>query len=265
MNFMSLIAFLFAGTVLWYGVFSSGNSEVFINLHAILIVIGGTIAAAAISFQVDRIFLLFGAFFRRVILGRKLNYVKIIEDIIILADIYRTRQNELDKAIQETSDPFLKESMTAIVDQVLNKEQLLRVLRMRVNTIYQRQVEEMMKFRTVGKYPPAFGLMGTTLSMITLLQKLGQSGGQKMIGPSMAIGLVATFYGLALANLVFNPVSENLHDSARETRLKNMIIVEGIRLILENANALVLAEELNSFLLENERVDWKKTQARKAA
>ena len=33
---------------------------------------------------------------------------------------------------------------------------------------------------------------------------------------------------------------------------------EGVRLIAERTNPIVLAEELNSFLLPSERIDWKK-------
>lgn len=265
MNLLSVVAFVLAGGVLSFGVFTSDNAGVFLNTHALLIVIGGTIAAASISFQIDRLFLLFKTFFQRVIRGHKEDYVKLIQELMVLADAYRTHSPEFERLVGRATDPFMKEAMNALQDEVLDHDTLVRVLRMRVQTTYQRQEEEMFKFRTVGKYPPAFGLMGTTISMITLLQKLGQPGGQKMIGPAMAIGLVATFYGLALANLVFNPISENLHDSAKQTRTKNFIIIEGIRLILQGTNPVVLAEELNSFLLPGERVDWKKFSGMKKA
>lgn len=266
MNIYSIVAFILAGCVLAYGVSSADGAAYFLNSHAIFIVVGGTIAAASISFQMDRVLLLFRIFFRGVIRGRKQNYSALIEELMILAQERRTGSVDFEKRVQESQDPFLKEAFTVLLDEVLGPQALLRVLRMRVNTIFQEHVEDMLRFRTIGKYPPAFGLMGTTLSMISLLQKLGQPGGQKLIGPSMALGLVATFYGLALANLVFNPISENLHDRAKEIRLKNQIIVEGISLIMKNVNPLELAEELNSYVLAGQRIDWKIAQkAKKAA
>ena len=260
MNLMSIIAFLLAGAVLAFGIISSGNIDVFFNEHAFLIVVGGSVAAAAISFQIDRIFILFKVFFKRVLQGRKLDYVKLIRELMTIGEAFRKRSPELEKLIKTNTDYFLKEAFTLVQEELLEEDVLIRILRTRVNTNFQRQMEEMIKFRTVGKYPPAFGLMGTTLSMISLLEKLGQPGGQKLIGPSMAVGLVATFFGLALANLVFNPISENLQDSAKENRLKNLIIVEGIRLILQGTNPVILAEELNSFLIPSERIDWKKIE-----
>ena len=258
MNLKSIGAFLLAGIVLGFGIFSSGNVDIFVNQHAILIVVGGTVAASAISFQIDRIFVLFKVFFKRVIQGRKLDYVKLIQELMVIGEAYRKKSPGLEKMINDNSDHFLKEAFLLLQEELLEEDVLIRILRTRVSTNFQRQMEEMNKFRTVGKYPPAFGLMGTTLSMISLLQKLGQPGGQKLIGPSMAVGLVATFFGLALSNLVFNPVSENLQDSAKENRLKNLIIVEGIQLILQGTSPIILAEELNSFLIPSERIDWKK-------
>ncbi|MFZ9595105.1 MAG: motility protein A [Bdellovibrionia bacterium] len=260
MNFKSILAFILAGAVLFYGVLESGNTTIFLNTHAMLIVFGGSVAAGSISFQIDRIFMMFRVFVKRVIQGRTQDYVTLIRQLMLLSDAYRKKSADLEVLIDSSEDLFLKESFLLMMDEILDEETLIRVLRTRVNTFYQRQMEEMIKFKTVGKYPPAFGLMGTTLSMITLLQKLGQAGGQKVIGPAMALGLVATFFGLALSNLVFNPISENLQDSARENKTKNMIIVEGIRLILQGTSPVILAEELNSFLLPSERIDWRKVE-----
>jgi chemotaxis protein MotA len=236
---------------------TAGDWHFFLDLHAFFIVIGGSVAAGAIAFQIDRILILFRVFVRRVLKGRKENYAALIRELMILAEAFRTNASSFDKLVKDSRDFFLKEAIQAMLDDVLQGDELVRVLRTRVSTIYTRHSEDVIKLRALGIYPPAFGLMGTTLSMITLLQKLGEPGGQKLIGPAMALGLVATFFGLALANLVFQPIAENLHESARETRLKNIIIVEGVRLISLKTNPIVLAEELNSYLLPSERIDWK--------
>ena len=114
-------------------------------------------------------------------------------------------------------------------------------------------------YKPQGKYPPAIGLMGAVLGMIALLSGLGQPGAEKTIGPSMSIALVATLYGIALANLIVIPVGENLTAGAKEINRKNLIIIESLRLIHAKTNPLVLGEELNSFLLPRERIDWKKS------
>jgi chemotaxis protein MotA len=93
--------------------------------------------------------------------------------------------------------------------------------------------------------------------MVVLLSNLSGADAAKTIGPAMGICLITTLYGVALANLLIIPIAENLLSSARELKIKNFIIVEGVRLIMEETNPVILAEELNSFLLPGDRIDWK--------
>jgi chemotaxis protein MotA len=140
----------------------------------------------------------------------------------------------------------------------MDSKQLYKVLYNRVNTIYERYNSDANRFKGMGKYPPAMGLMGAVLGMIALLAGLGKPGAEEKMGGAMSVALIATFYGIALANLVIIPIGENLGEAAKEIRTKNTIIVEGLKLISEKTNPIVLAEELNSFLLPKERVDYKK-------
>jgi chemotaxis protein MotA len=264
MNIKSIIAFAISAAVLAFSIHSGGKVSLFLDAHALLIVLGGTFAAGAIALQIDRLFLMFRIFIARVLKGNKVNYASIIEELMLIAEAYRSGSAEVEKLVEKSKDPFLKEAVGMLLEGVLEEERLIKVLKSRVNTIHQNQVEEVAKFKTVGKYPPAFGLMGTTLSMISLLQKLGQPGGQALIGPAMALGLVATFWGLVFSNLVFSPIAENLEEGTRELRTKNLIVVEGVKLIILKMNPVVLAEELNSFLIPSERIDRKKLGVNKS-
>src|SRR5690606_20829880 len=126
-------------------------------------------------------------------------------------------------------------------------------------SIYRRYMDDALKFKALGKFPPAFGLMGAVMGMIGIMKGLGTPEGQAQVGPGMALALVGTLYGITVANLIILPLAENLMDSAKELKMKNTIIVEGIRLIMEKRNPILLVEELNSFLLAGERVDWKES------
>ncbi len=144
-----------------------------------------------------------------------------------------------------------------LIEGFLSPDEIYHLLNLRARTIFIRYSEDARKFKAIGKFPPAMGLMGAVLGMIALLQTLGKPGAEENVGPAMSIALVATLYGIAVANLIILPIGENLADGAREIHLKNRIIVEGIKLILEKKNRILFAEQLNSFLLPQERVDWK--------
>lgn len=97
--------------------------------------------------------------------------------------------------------------------------------------------------------------------MISLLQQLGGKDAQKLLGPAMAIGLVATFYGLTLANLILIPISENLASINRDDESLRMIIVDGIRMIRHKEHPKVVEEYLKSHLTPNERYNFSKVKA----
>jgi len=258
LNFLSLVAFLLAGGVFFIGVFTStDNPRSFIDGHAALIVFGGTVAVAAVSFQLDRILTMLKVFYIRVVKNKKVSYVPVIKELMILAEAYRKKDPGLKERVAKLPDFFMREAMTVLMEDFLSPEDLENILLIRVNTIFHRYNEDAKKFKALGKFPPAMGLMGAVLGMIALLQTLGQPGAESNVGPAMSVALVATLYGIAFANLVVLPIAENLMEGTREVLLKNTIIVEGIKLIAQKKNRVLLAEELNSYLLPNERVNWK--------
>jgi chemotaxis protein MotA len=108
-------------------------------------------------------------------------------------------------------------------------------------------------FKTLAKFPPAFGLMGTTIGMIALMQSLNGADAKNSIGPSMAIALVATLYGLVLTNFILLPIAENLSEQTQDDFLARSIVVEGVMLIQAEKPTKFIEEKLKSFLLPNQR------------
>lgn len=259
MNYSTIISFSCAlGVIFWAALSSTDNPRSFLDLHGIVIVFGGTIAATAISFQLKQTFLMLKVFWVRTVNSKSMDLESLIRQIMKIADSYRNENSDLKTLIEDNRDEFLKEGMRLLLDEIVEIEHLVALLKLRNATIYERYSADATKFKAMGKYPPAMGLMGAVLGMIALLGGLGKPGAEKTIGPSMSIALVATLYGIALANLIVIPIGENLSASAKEINRKNLIIIESIKLIHAKTNPLVLGEELNSFLLPKERIDWKK-------
>lgn len=84
--------------------------------------------------------------------------------------------------------------------------------------------------------------------MIALLQQLGKPGAEKLIGPAMSIGLIGTLYGIALANLVFLPIGENLTERTKDEMTLRRMILEGAVMLRSQVNPITMRENLNSFL-----------------
>ena len=78
----------------------------------------------------------------------------------------------------------------------------------------------------LARVAPATGLVGTTLGLIALLKDLRNF---EQLGPSMALALLCTLYGLLLANGLYQPLARLLHVRAvaaqEEARLLTRALV----------------------------------------
>jgi chemotaxis protein MotA len=258
MNFSSLIGVI-SGVVVMYLALTqtSDNIGYFFDLHGILIVIGGTAAAASISFPIGEVASLLKVFVLRVLGHNRADYQGVIAQLMELSKRAVAGGNALNEAIPSIKHPFLKEAVTLVATGVLSAPEIRAALEQRLKTVEMRYMHEANMFRSIGRYPPAFGLLATTLGMIALLQKIGQPNSEKLIGPAMSIGLIGTLYGIALANMVFLPIADNLTKKTEEEVTLRRVIIEGVMLLKTQTNPITLRETLNSFLLPRERVTRK--------
>lgn len=258
MNFSSLVGVLIGIGVI-YGALTAttDNLMFFLDVHGILIVVGGTLAAASISFPLKDVILLLRVFFMRVLGRHRHEHQEVIQALLELnkkASLGVTGLNEMLPAIK---NEFLKEAVSLVATGVLSETEIRTALEQRLKTTQAQYMHEANMFKTIGRFPPAFGLLATTLGMIAVLQKIGQPDSQKLIGPAMSIGLIGTLYGIALANLVFIPIGENLTERTHDEILLRRMIVEGAVMLKQQVNPMTMRESLNSFLLPKDRVTRK--------
>ena len=81
----------------------------------------------------------------------------------------------------------------------------------------------------------------------------------------MATALVATFYGIAAANLLFIPIAEKVHEVSAQDMIMRNLIKEGILMIQEKRHPILISEYLKSFLDEKDRVGGVSSEGDKKA
>lgn len=260
MNFSSLFGLVLAFVVLIGTiVLSTGKeSKVFLDIHAFMIVIGGTLAASLLSFSMSKIVVLLKVFFKKV-LGRTDEIMVALHEVVDLAKGYRENDNYLREKIPQLKTYFLKDAVELMVEGGIDPDDLDKILTKRALAMNHRYEEDAEMFKTLSKFPPAFGLLGAVIGMITLMQGLGGADAFAKVGPSMAVALVATMYGIAVANFIFLPLGENLSRVNKIDHLVRQIVVDGIKLIRQKKHPLVVEESLKSYLLPSERLKLKKT------
>ncbi len=249
-----------AATILFTLTLDTEGASFFYNPHAIVIVFGGTLAAALICFPLKHFVNMTKIFFSTIMGKGKQEMVETISEISNLAKIAHSGQG-LETQSGNIKNFFLKEAVELMLTGGLTDEELEEVLEKRVELQNEKYKSEGITYKIIGKFPPAFGLIGTTLGMISLLQGLGGEDAFRKIGPSMGTALVATFYGLVLANLIMIPVGENLARASEEDLLMRKIVVDGILLIKDKKHPLLVEEYLKSYITPGERKNLYKNTA----
>ncbi len=259
MNISSVVGVIAALFVMIFGIVTSSKSAmIFLDPHGILIVFGGTSAAALMCFpprfyiQVTKV--VWKKFFGNYGIRRE----NVIREIVDLAKGVRENPDYLKTKVKSIKTPFLADAVDLLIQGGFPEDTLLEMMIKRSAILSKRYDQDVGVFRTIAKFPPAFGLMGTTLGMISLLQQLGGKDAQKLLGPAMAIGLVATFYGLTLTNLILIPIAENLASINRDDESLRSIVIDGLRMVRQKDHPKVVEEYLKSHLTPTERMQYSK-------
>ncbi|MBC7741000.1 MAG: MotA/TolQ/ExbB proton channel family protein [Bdellovibrionaceae bacterium] len=261
MNFSSIFGILLAFSVLIGTMLTSAkDSRVFLDPHAFMIVIGGTFAASLLSFSGKKMYALMRIFFKRV-LGKSNELSIVINEVVDLAKGYRENEGYLKEKQATIKTFFLKEAVELFTEGGIDPAEMDRILLKRSISIHHRYEEDAENFKALSKFPPAFGLLGAVIGMVSLMQNLGGADAMQKVGPSMAVALVATLYGIAVANFFFLPLGEKLTGLNKEDQLVRSIVLDGIKLIRNKKHPLIVEESIKSYLLPAERAQIKRIAA----
>lgn len=261
MNFAAILGYLTAFAVLAFSILTSVKEpKIFADVHGIVLVIGGTVAVALMTFNFKRLIGALGILIKKTF-GGKVDYIGTIKTVVDIANAYRIDPKGAMKILEPNSHPFLVEAMNLLVDYGFNSDELDSILSNSIRGKRKRDADESKVWHTVSRFPPAFGLMGATLGMISFLQTMGEPGSQERIGPAMATALVATFFGLLLANFFLIPLSERLSEVSNDDITLRNIIKDGIIMVQEKKHPKFIEEYLKSYLapsFRGENFDKKK-------
>ncbi|GAB6163150.1 MotA/TolQ/ExbB proton channel family protein [Desulfothermus naphthae] len=242
MDIGTLIGLLAGFGLIIGSIFIGGSLGAFIDLPSIFIVIGGTLSVTFIMFPMGTVFgaikVAMKAFF-----AKPINANEIISQITSLAEVARKDGLvALEKA--STDIEFLKKGCILVADGN-NSEVVRSVLEIELAFMQQRHTTGQDIFKSMGSMSPAFGMIGTLIGLVQMLQTLDDPSS---IGPAMAVALLTTFYGAVLANVAFIPIAKKLEERSKEETLYMEIIIEGIVSIANGEHPAITKEKLLAFL-----------------
>lgn len=204
------------------------------------VVVGGGIAAACIAFPLGSI-LLTPSVLKRVFFSSEPELQEIIKTLVSLAETARRDGIlALESKTSEIKDPFMLLGLQMAIDGT-DRDLVEKVMRSEVTAVSKRHKTGKSIFETVGRYAPAFGMIGTLMGLIIML---GNMDDPDAIGPGMAVALITTLYGAIVSNLFCLPFADKLAFYSRKEMEAREIIIQGILSIQDGDNPRVIEQKL---------------------
>ncbi|TYQ14899.1 UNVERIFIED_CONTAM: chemotaxis protein MotA [Acetivibrio alkalicellulosi] len=254
MDLATLIGIIIGIICIISAIVLGGNLLTFWSIASVFVVLGGGIASTLISYRVGEmakvIKVVKKAFFGKD--QRPQDIIKLLVDLSLKAR--REGLLSLESDQENIEDDFLKQSLQLVVDGV-EPEVIVESMDLEIENMKSRHGKGAGMFKTMGALFPAWGMIGTLIGLINLLQALDDPSA---IGPAMAIALITTFYGSVLANFVCIPISNKLSLKSKEEIQEKRMIIEGILSIQAGENPRILEHKLKTFLSPQQKEDYDK-------
>ncbi|OHB78299.1 MAG: flagellar motor protein MotP [Planctomycetes bacterium RBG_16_64_12] len=216
----------------------------FIDYPSLMIVVGGCIAAVLICFPL-RSFLNTGRVLKKIFFNRSEDISQLIEQIVSLSDTARRDGLlALEGRVEEISNPFIVLGIQMAVDGT-RPEVIEDIMRTEMDAVATRHQNGKKVLDQMGRFAPAFGMIGTLIGLIIML---GQLDDPDALGPGMAVALITTLYGALMSNVFFLPSAEKLSVINRSELLAMEVVVRGIMAIQSGENPRVIEQKLTTFI-----------------
>jgi chemotaxis protein MotA len=246
MDIASVVGLLLGVALLVISILISpgGSFGAFIDYPSMMVVIGGSVAAVLVCFPLSA-FLNLGRVLKNVFFNKPVGTSALIEQIVSLAETARRDGLlALEGRLEEISNPFIVLGIQMAVDGT-RPEVIEDIMRTEMDAVAARHRNGKKVLDQMGRFAPAFGMIGTLMGLIMML---GQLDNPENLGPGMAVALITTLYGALAANVFFLPCSEKLALISQLEILSMEVVLRGIMAIQSGENPRVVQQKLTTFL-----------------
>lgn len=245
MDLATLIGIPLGVALILFGIYTKEREiGIFADAASLLIVFGGTFAALLVSVPLQKVISTLSVL-RNAFFSKPRSPQKIIRDLVSYAEIARRNGIlSLESMTDDIEDEFIVEGIRMAVDGT-DPELMGQILGSEIDAQAARHRQGKQIFEILGKYAPAFGMIGTLIGLVIMLNHMDEPS---KIGPAMAVAIITTFYGVVAANLIFLPIADKLALRSEQERQIKQIILRGITSIQSGDNPRIVEQKLKTFL-----------------
>jgi len=219
----------------------------YIDIPSVIIVVGGTSAVTAGSFE--------PADLKRMTPAMKVafNEVKVeplpelIEKTIFYAtEIKKHGVMHIEQKVLAESNPFLKEAFQLLVDGT-KPDVLQPLLETKLEHMDIRHGTMIGLFGAIGGTSGAMGMIGTLVGLVAMLANLSDPSA---VGPAMAVALLTTMYGALIGTLFGGIIESKLAAKHKVETTACEVIIIGTTMIAAEESIGNIKMKLNAILVE---------------
>ena len=245
MGLANIIGLVFGFGVIFISIVVGGLNQIwlFVDVPSIFIVFGGSVATMLVAYPLGSI-LGMHKYFLVTFTAKTRDPLKVIEQIVSLSESARREGLlSLENRLEEIDNPFLATGIRMAVDG-MSPEVVENIMTVEIESIDDRHGYGKSICANLGKYCPAFGMIGTLIGLVMMLADMNPD----TIGAGMAVAILTTLYGAVLSNLVFLPWADKLgFINDNEIRVME-ITLRGVIAIQSGENPRVIKQKLLMYL-----------------
>jgi len=221
-----------------------GGFKPFLNYEAFLIVMGGTFCSLLVNYPISQVFGLMKVL-KKVMTSTGEDTSEIVTTFVNFAKKGRTEGFlALEGDVKLVKNDFLKRGVQLVIDGS-DQEFIRNMMETELGFIRERHQVGQEIFNSLGTYSPAFGIIGTVLGMILMLNSISNV---EEVPRRMALCLAAAFFGLGSGYMLFLPMAGKLRRRSEEELLVKEIIIRGVLLLQSGVSPSIMEANLKAYL-----------------
>jgi chemotaxis protein MotA len=248
MDITTSLGLLAGAAVIVVLILMGGSLKMFYDIHAVIIIFGGTISATLVRFPLGMLLEALPMGMKFAFTMRQATPRELVDEIAQLAETAR-RNGPIALENVEVSDPFLAKGVRYVADGY-DADFIRETMERDRDNFLHRLHEGDRVYRSMGDCAPAFGMIGTLIGMVQMFSNMEDPS---KLGPFMAVALLATLYGALVANMFCTPIADKLVGKLADEEISQSLIIDGVLQIRDAKSPALVKEMLLAYLPEHHR------------
>ncbi len=222
----------------------------FFSFVGLIVVVGGVIAVAFMSFTAGEVSRALDAIVR--MFNQEPSKVDDLNHdmaaIVQWAGEIRAkglRSFESGLAGVQFKDPVVEYGVTMVLSEY-GPDEVRDMMTTAAESHYDYEARPADILEAMTSHAPAFGMVGTLIGMVAMLGNLTSNISD--IGASLAVAFLSTLYGVLSARMIYMPAAARLRQEVERQRFRYQFLAEGMAMLAGKKAPSYIQDRLNGFL-----------------